>query len=215
MPKLKVSKVDLVKRCLQSEKSLFNEVGNCGRYAHKDNGSNILAVAHCDWVDACHKIEIGELYVKTPRLDDRLGVYTILDLLPKMDINVDILLTTDEEIGASTADLFVPSKKYNWIVEFDRRGVDAATYHYYGMDKYAEKYFNVVTGSFSDISFMDIGCCGINVGVGYYREHSRDCFVNLGDYCRQMIKFKKFYNRFKDVSIPHVSAARKYYYKKH
>ena len=32
-----------------------------------------------------------------PQLDDRLGVYCLLGLLPKMGIQLDILLTTGEE----------------------------------------------------------------------------------------------------------------------
>ena len=46
--------------------------------------------------------------VHSGALDDRLGAYIILDLLPKLGINVDVLLTVGEEQGRSTANFFAP-----------------------------------------------------------------------------------------------------------
>ncbi len=48
-----------------------------------------------------------------------------------MGINVDVLLTTGEEMGQSSAAYFDPGeKKYNWMFQFDRGGTDVVTYDY-------------------------------------------------------------------------------------
>ncbi|MCP6726064.1 hypothetical protein NL526_28810, partial [Klebsiella pneumoniae] len=56
--------------------------------------------------------------------DDRLGLYYIMEILPSLGINVDVLLTTDEEIGQSSASEFkkAEGKQYNWMFMFDRHG---------------------------------------------------------------------------------------------
>jgi hypothetical protein len=103
-------------------------------YFYKDNGSNTLAVAHLDTVQKRGWCELTQLshdtLVFSPKLDDRLGAYVILELLPKLGINVDVLLTTDEESSNSTAMEFKTQKQYNWMVEFDRAGRDAVLYQY-------------------------------------------------------------------------------------
>jgi acetylornithine deacetylase/succinyl-diaminopimelate desuccinylase-like protein len=77
-------------------------------YAFRDNGASVLAVAHLDTVvrhqqRLCNFVETagGEI-VYSGALDDRLGAYVILDMLPKLGINVDVLLTVGEESGQST-----------------------------------------------------------------------------------------------------------------
>src|SRR4051794_30743638 len=78
-------------------------------YYYRDNGSDILAVAHLDTVGlahqrACHFVDTeGGPVVYSRALDDRLGAYIILDLLPALGITHDILLTVGEESGQSTA----------------------------------------------------------------------------------------------------------------
>lgn len=194
-------------RTQQSEKSLFEEVGDNGQFAYRDAGSKVLAVAHCDYVDR----DSNHFYYDYPevhcsRLDDRLGVHAILDWLPLMGINVDVLLTTDEEIGRSTAQYFKGIKPYNWIFQFDRRGTDAVTYHYDEMDEYAAQHFKVGYGSFSDICWLDLGVCGLNVGTGYYNEHTLGSYCDLRDFAEQLKKFRRFYDDFKDTCIPHDSS---------
>ncbi len=86
-------------------------------YFYKDNGSNVLAVAHLDTVaDAderkCRFVvtEGGGTVVFSRALDDRLGAYIILELLPLLGLKYDILLTVGEESGLSTAAHFEPSR---------------------------------------------------------------------------------------------------------
>src|ERR1700754_3651831 len=131
--KIRFDREKLALRCRQPEDAFF-EVGdvydvNGGTakhpresfYIYKDNGAKILAVAHLDTVqsvDANWTFDSAVLgsnqakqeYIWNAQLDDRLGVYTILDLLPSIlgDDAYDILLTTDEESGATTAEWFDP-----------------------------------------------------------------------------------------------------------
>ena len=172
-----------------------------------DNGGSVLAVAHCDFVGGngtnytAVKLK-SDVMVYCPTLDDRLGVYTVLDLLPAMGIKVDVLLTENEEIGASTAKQFTHGKKYNWIVEFDRCGTDCVSYEYHFDD--AEDYFAQGMGSFSDICLLEhLGCKGFNVGVGYYNEHTQYCNMSVKDYVSQISKFMLLWEDMKDTHYEH------------
>lgn len=176
-----------------------------------DRGSSILAVAHLDYVDNPWQFQRlsgknGGAYVFCPRLDDRLGVFTILDVLPTMGIILDVLFTENEEHGQSTANDFKPSKEYNWIVSFDRRGDDAVTYDYDWPE--VGEFFDVGIGSFSDICSLEgVGVKALNVGVGYHREHTPLCYLDTNEYYTQLQTFKEFYEthgrtRFKHVPQP-------------
>ncbi|GAF93879.1 unnamed protein product, partial [marine sediment metagenome] len=92
-----------------------------------DNGGDILGVAHSDNYGTDYggnntHFNIIENRIYNASLDDRAGVYILLDLLPKLNIKCDVLITIDEEIGASSAQLFETEKEYNWMFEFDRTG---------------------------------------------------------------------------------------------
>src|ERR1035437_1746438 len=141
----------------------------------RDNGSDILAVAHLDYVHHnadCNVMDTsaGKL-VLSGALDDRLGAYIVCELLPRLGVNVDILLTTDEETCGSTADDFETEKQYNWIIEFDRGGTDVVMYQfetgdYAALVKQSGSY--VGNGSYSDIAVLDfLGVAAFNWGVGY------------------------------------------------
>ena len=185
-------------------------MGEAGdQYAFRDNGSKILAVAHCDTVQGISRHfsvargDHGDI-VFSPQLDDRLGVYTILDLLPSLGINVDVLLTENEERGQSTAAHFVTSKKYNWIVEFDRRGSGAVVYDYENAEAWAHEFFGLDYGTFSDISCLQhLGCIGINVGVGYHHEHTDWCHMKVNEYIEQMARFVEMWSAKKDIHVEH------------
>jgi len=193
---------------------LFDEIGGAvGEanewYAFQDNGSKVLAVAHCDFVgkDSRFSAALGvgdETLVFSPQLDDRLGVYTILDLLPSLGIKMDVLLTDHEESAGSTAQWFKAEKEYNWIVGFDRRGTDAVTYEYRGFDEQVCKHFDVGWGTFSDISVLEhLGVKGVNVGVGYHGEHTPRCFFVVEEYLAQIVRFVRFYQDNKNKRFEH------------
>ncbi len=194
-----------------------------------DNGSNVLAVAHIDTVIDVRKQFNFNTYtrnetrvIKCPSLDDRLGVYIILDMLPSLLGKdwADILLTTDEEASKSTADVFMDARKeekeYNWIVEFDRKGghltkgEDAVLYNYIigGTDfksaLHEAGFAKLARGTFTDISDMeDMGVKAFNVAVGYHNNHSTKAFMHPIQTEYSVTNFIKFYNENKDTRFEH------------
>lgn len=222
-PKISLSRLKWY--CNSPYKDIFDILGGevysfkTEEYAFKDNGSKILAVAHCDThFENKNLYEVYDIIddyaILSPNLDDRLGVYAIMEMLPQMELNVDTLLTTGEESGCSSAQFFEAPKKYNWIVEFDRRGTDAVTYDYddEGWDETVNEFFDLGIGSFSDISFMEeLKVKAFNVGIGYYREHTMNCYCKLSDLTNQMMRFRRFYNANAHKEYNHTPVARTQY----
>lgn len=215
---MKIDYKILRETCLRDIES-FAEFGDItdtrdGIYIHKNNDSKILAVAHLDTVlnmNHFHRIDVnGDSVVINAQLDDRLGAYTLLHLLPAMGIKYDILLTEGEEQGLSTAAYFETGKQYNWMFSFDRRGSDVVLYQYESkVIKKALKgsKFKIGIGSFSDIAFLDhLGCKGFNVGCGYHGEHSDMCYVNMTEYKSQVKRFADFYHKNKDTHYKHTDS---------
>lgn len=189
-------------------------------YWYQDNGSDILAVAHLDTVQddrICSVVDTAAgLLAASGGLDDRLGVYVILDMLPKLGITCDWLLTTDEEIGQSTAVMFNTKKEYNWIIQFDRGGTDVVMYQY-ETDQLCEMVracgAQVGQGSFSDICMLDfLGVAGFNWGVGYRDYHSARSHAWLEDTFRMVARFVKFHkaNGSKVLSFDYLTAEDEY-----
>lgn len=186
----------------------------------KQEGSKILAVAHCDsvntkhWFGTLHHPMIGDI-VFSDCLDDRLGVHIITKMLPQLDIHTDILLTQGEETGNSTAKLFIRDiaegklkiPDYNWLVEFDREGTDVVRYQYEDTDwiKILENFFpDVNHGSFTDIVSMgSLGICGVNVGIGNRDSHNDNSRATLQKTEYMMNLFKTMYEEFKNIRVPH------------
>jgi hypothetical protein len=184
-------------------------------FLFRDNGGSVLAVAHLDTV--AYGDERAARFVKTEggevvfsrALDDRLGAYIILDMLPKLGINVDILLTVGEESGRSTAAFFdMPAgKNYDWMIEFDRGGTDVVMYQYedsktIGLVK--ECGARVGDGIFSDISYLDhLEIKGFNWGVGYQDYHGPRAHAFLDDTFRMVDYFQVFYALNVGTRLPH------------
>jgi hypothetical protein len=182
-------------------------------YHFKDNGSGILAVAHLDTVGLPHQrtarfteTEAG-LVIHSRALDDRLGAYIILDLLPKMGLTFDLLLTVGEESGQSTAAYFDPPRDYNWMIEFDRGGTDVVMYQYEDdatTDLVLASGADVGDGIFSDISYLDhLECKGFNWGVGYQDYHGPRAHAYLDDTFEMVSHFLNFHQQNADSYLPH------------
>ena len=183
---------------------------------YQDNGADILAVGHIDTVDnhrstqteagleAHNKtMNLAKYYQTGPQLDDRLGVWALLSVLPEF-MNYDILLTDNEEIGQSTAGSFEPpnGKAYHWIFELDRRR-DGCVLYQYGSKKWNKELtragFRIARGSFSEIGYLDhLGVQAVNVGVGYDHEHTLACDWDINIMREQLKKLVNFYERNKD-----------------
>lgn len=182
-----------------------------GIYIFKDNGAKVLGVAHLDTVlglDHFYKMEVnGDPIVLNAQLDDRLGAYALIHLLPSLGINFDLLLTEGEETGNSTAQHFKPSKEYNWMFSFDRHGDDVVLYQYESKvinDALKSSKFRIGKGSFSDIAFLDhLGIKGFNVGTGYEGEHTDMSYANMTTFKAQVERFRKFYDQNKDKQYKH------------
>jgi len=188
------------------------------RYAFKDNDATILAVAHCDTVHEGfypYVFDAKNLLVYTPELDDRIGVYIITSLLPRLGVKCDVLLTENEEWCSSTAKDFKTEKKYNWIMEWDRRGAGCVLYQYDTPElrNIMQKYdFKVEVGSYTDICDLHwLGVSGINFATGYTNEHTKTCYADLRCLAKQVVRFLRFYHDYKDIRLESNAGARRTY----
>jgi len=185
-------------------------------YHFRDNGSSVLAVAHLDTV-VRPKGRVPHFratrkgpYVRSGALDDRLGAYVILNLLPRLGITCDWLLTTGEESCSSTAEWFEPKKDYDWTIEFDRGGTDVVMYQY--DDARTRRLVEaagapVGHGSFSDVAALEhLGVKGFNWGVGYRGDyHSEKGYALLNDTFAMTAKYLRFHAQNAGTAMPHDS----------
>jgi len=183
-------------------------------YHYRDNGSSVLAVAHLDTVvkpkgrtPAFYATKNGPAVI-SGALDDRLGAYVILKLLPKLGVTCDWLLTVGEESGQSTASFFQTSKDYDHIIEFDRGGTDVVMYDYEDQsarDVVREAGATVGKGSFSDICYLEhLDTKAFNWGVGYQGNyHSEQGYAVLGDTFSMVAKYLRFHKQNAGIRMPH------------
>jgi len=183
-------------------------------YHFRDNGSSVLAVAHLDTVVRRDRrtprfsaTERGPLVV-SGALDDRLGAYVILKLLPELGVTCDWLLTVGEESGQSTAEHFKPGKDYDWVIEFDRGGTDVVMYQYEDRaSRRAVEASGAVMGhgSYSDIAYLEhLGVKAFNWGVGYQGDyHSERGYAYLGNTFAMTAKYLRFHEQNAGTAMPH------------
>ena len=199
---------------LKKHEQTFNTKKEPKFYIHKDNGSDVLGIAHLDTVQqdrGCSVVfskTLGKL-VLSGGLDDRLGAYIILEMLPRLGITCDWLLTTDEEIGQSTAQHFEgEDKKYNWMFSFDRMGTDVVMYDYRTKelaDLVEASGARTGHGSVSDISYLKhLGISGMNWGCGYQDYHSMRGHAYLFDTFKMLTSFVRFYQQNAETPLPYV-----------
>lgn len=188
-----------------------------GYYIYVQRGAKILAVAHLDKAAGSNDRRLfryglhetkNQHFVFNGNLDDRLGAYVICEVFSQLGIEVDLLLTTNEESGGTTASYFLPpeGKEYNWIIEFDRHDVAAVMYQYHSGEwaNAVKKHTTVDFGSFSDISVLDsLGVKAVNWGTAYYREHTREHYAVLDELEQSINRFKAFYDEYKDTKFIH------------
>lgn len=182
-----------------------------GPLIFQDNGAKILGVGHLDYVKFAKpgRVKGNPNTIYCPQLDDRLGVYCLLEPLKKYSRmpTFDILLTDSEEKGNSTAQFFKPPRQYNWMFELDRAGSDVV-YYGYGMDKWEEilknNGFSTNRGSFSDISELEhCKCKAANWGVGYHNAHSDACHADLIVTKKNLLAFVEFARKYENTYFPH------------
>ena len=208
---------DLIRVCETDDFSRYADRYDLGHdrfYWYRDTGAPILAVAHLDTVQEDRLCQVTHtaagLLATSGGLDDRLGAYVIAELLPRLGVECDLLLTTDEECGRSTAADFAADvgedHGYNWVIEFDRGGTDVVMYQYEtpalaGLVEDAGA--RVGVGIFSDISTLGpLGVSCLNWGVGYENYHSPRAHAWLEDTFRMVARFARFYAANVDTYLP-------------
>ena len=142
-----------------------------------------------------------------PVVDDRLGCALALGCTSW----ADILFTDCEEIGMSTAAYFQAPRAYNWIIGFDRRGVDVVTYDYKDKDwlQALGTHFTVGNGSFSDIGYLEnLGTACVNMGVGYYNEHTTAAHWTPKATEEQFARLYAFWREHSDTQFNHIPPKR-------
>lgn len=175
--------------------------------------ATMLAVAHLDTVRQETNFRWDNNNVYSPRLDNRLGTYIILELLPKYlkklgytDVSYDILLTEDEEMGNSTAQYFKTDKPYNFMFSFDRTGRDVVMYQFENdrdVTRLEGAGFAVGIGSYSDIAELDtLKCAGYNIGCGMTDYHSVRASAPIRTIQSNVIKWADFLGEFHDTPMP-------------
>lgn len=188
----------------------------------QDNGdANVLAIAHLDVSkgvnDITFKYDKDTHTVQSRALDDRLGVWALCQKLPTVigARSYDILLTTGEESGNSTAELFSQhTEKYNWIFQMDRMGCDAVHYGFTNkawLQELESDGWDLGYGSFSDISQLEHGTVSaVNFGVGYNGQHSDTCDASLRQVATQIYRVASFYKQHSNTKFTHVYNGSKY-----
>lgn len=184
-------------------------------FVYKDNGQKILAVAHLDTVAVGTHFERcvidGTELIFNRQADDRVGAYILLDLIPSIlgYVPYDILLTTGEESGQSTATIFNCQEPgyYRWIIEADRNGEDVVGYDYQRDPKWTEYVKSVGWtpghGSFTDIcALYRFNALAFNFGVGYEENHGRFARIDIDMLKRCVERMVAFIKLYKDTDMP-------------
>lgn len=161
----------------------------------------VLLVAHMDTV---HKEPVQKIIRKNKGTlltspqgiggDDRCGIYIILEIIKQY--NCSVLFTDAEETGCWGAQAFaraiekgkVVPAPVNYIIEFDRRNAKDAVYYELDNKDFEEwitkssgNYFKTAYGTLSDICDIApaLNVAAVNLSCGYYKEHTKDEYVNL------------------------------------
>lgn len=207
----------MLKEICQADMPYFEKYGEVrkgkhGTHIFKDNGAQVLAVAHLDTVSPSKlftpvPLDSG-LWLMSRAMDDRLGAYIITEWLPKFGLVYDLLLTEGEEKGQSTAkDFEVPEgKQYNWMFEFDRMGTDSVMYQYDDKEwkEAVSKYTKTGFGSFSDIGDLEhLGCKGVNWACAYYNAHETWACCHPATVATQVEGFLHFFRKHSRTYWPH------------
>lgn len=172
-------------------KKMYNEdkVQATNSYILAEGKIPVLLVAHMDTVFSTPPKEIYHDSHKdvlwSPQglgADDRAGIFIIIKMIQE-GLRPHIALTTGEERGGIGAGMLVtvhPSAPFDikYAIQLDRQGICDSVY-YDCENIHFEKYINsfgyvTAWGSFSDISIIcpTWEIAGVNLSVGYVREHT-------------------------------------------
>ena len=187
--------------------SIDNPDGEC---IYRDNGSDVLIVAHLDTVLWAKRPKFSRDRIsRCPQLDDRLGAAIALDLVGELlGFAPDVLLTDCEEVGRSTASYL--SREHRLAIQFDRAGSDVVNYseNYPSLDSTLATCGIVQgTGSYSDVA--ELSGPALNWGCGYHDQHTSGCYCDLAEVELQLLKFAFWYREFGARQFPYVAPRKK------
>lgn len=189
----KMSQKNLKKFVRKELQKIYDTVISDDGFVYAEGEVPVLLVAHLDTVHAHlpHIIFYNKDILSSPNGiggDDRCGVYMIFEMIKKHKCSV--LFCEDEEVGCVGAEKFIHTNlasdligKFNYIMEFDRRGKnDAVFYDCDNKDFEAfitKEYYKTDMGSFSDISTIApyLECAAVNLSCGYYNAHTTKEYV--------------------------------------
>lgn len=177
----------------------YREVISGDGFLYAKGNVPILLTAHMDTVHADKHPQIVVKKTKDGTIlsapqgiggDDRCGIWIIYKLITRSKYRPSILFCEDEEIGGVGSDKFTRTdyiddlKQMKYLVELDRMSGDDAVYYDCGNKEFMEYIENTIgykfnTGSFSDISHLSPECdvASVNIGCGYYRQHTLEEYV--------------------------------------
>lgn len=162
----------------------------------------ILLVAHMDTV---HKKLPKKIVWKNGAFsspngiggDDRCGIFMIMEIIKQY--NCSVLFCEDEEIGGVGAEKFINTKladeltdKFNYIIEFDRKGKNDAVFYSCDNPDFEKfittDFYTTAFGSFSDISIVApfLKAAAVNLSCGYYKAHTKEEYVVWSDMMNSM-----------------------------
>lgn len=159
------------------------------------------------------------LYLRSRALDDRLGLWMLLELAHR-GCDFDLLFTTDEEIGQSSATEFAHdyAGKYSpaWLLEIDRRRIRADTwqpsvvmYQYETPElrkRCEDAGFVVERGTSTDIRFLEeFSVAGFNFSAAYQGEHTNTCTARWDEVEAMLNAIEKFYSQYAGTVINHTN----------
>ena len=137
--------------------------------------------------------------------DDRAGVFAILQII-QHGYRPTVIFTTDEELGCIgadqlTLDFDVAPWPIHYIIELDRQGANDCVFYECANPEFQKhiESFGFVTdfGSFSDISAIcpAWGIAGVNLSVGYVKEHSLQETLHVKYWKRTIKQVEKMLKR--------------------
>lgn len=213
----------------QLKKHLAKEMRKRGREVIVDDGyiysPGELPIILCAHLDTVHEnkpsvIVYSKGEISSPQGiggDDRCGVWMIMEIIKK--VNPTVIFFEDEECGGVGSMLFSKTKlcddligKINYVIELDRKGENDAVFYdcenYDFADFVTKSFWKESFGTFTDICNIcpALGCAGVNLSCGYYKQHTKDEYIVISEMEKAMCETIKMINRGTNVFYEYVEA---------
>lgn len=189
------------------------EVKEGAGYLYVEGSFPVLLSAHLDTVhhDLPKEIVYEDGKIWSPQGiggDDRCGVYAIMRILKEIDCPA--VFCEDEETGGFGGSLFAESPicddlsksdRIKYVIDLDRKGSDEAIYYELDNSEFEwfveKKFWHSDWGTFTDICTIcpALGVAGVNLSIGYYKQHTKQEYVVLSEMDRAIEETKALIRR--------------------